>query len=360
MASRLLPVSSALRQRGMSLIELMVGVVIGLIAVLVIYQTFAVAEGVKRQTISAGDAQKTGMIAMYLVGTELASAGSGIMLNQDDLATCAVDNVTNTMRPFSVLIEPGADAATPDAFVVNYSTARSVVTPSIFMAKTSAGDAKLTVQSPTGFKAGDMVASVTGAGECERYVISAVSVPDANGNVVLDLDSSVAAPIKKVPSVDLLPTMRLINLGPAPSTQRVRYDVVNGVLRSTDLVTAGATPQPLSSSIMNMKVLYGVDTNGDGAVDEWTPATGNYTADKVLSQTGADLRRIKAVRLGMVIRSDEYDRDAPAFNWTLFECTAQEAVDYVCPDPLTGTLAANYRYRVYETIVPLRNPMWNR
>ena len=59
------------RQRGVSLIELMVGVVIGLIAVLVIYQTFAVAEGVKRQTISAGDAQKTGMIATYLLGAEL-------------------------------------------------------------------------------------------------------------------------------------------------------------------------------------------------------------------------------------------------------------------------------------------------
>ena len=72
----------------MSLIELMVGVVIGLIAVLVIYQTFAVAEGIKRQTISAGDAQKTGLIAMYLVGTEISNAGSGISVNMNDLAAC--------------------------------------------------------------------------------------------------------------------------------------------------------------------------------------------------------------------------------------------------------------------------------
>ena len=64
------------RQRGVSLIELMVGVVIGLLAVLVIYQTFAVAEGIKRQTISAGDAQKTGMIATYLLGAELSSAAA--------------------------------------------------------------------------------------------------------------------------------------------------------------------------------------------------------------------------------------------------------------------------------------------
>jgi type IV pilus assembly protein PilW len=139
------------RQRGVSLIELMVGVVIGLLAVLVIYQTFAVAEGVKRQTISAGDAQKTGMIATYLLGAEISSAGSGITLNQDDLATCldpaAVDPVqkaTETMRPFSVMITPGASASTPDTIVVNYSTARSVVTPSIFMAKTDVDGTQIT------------------------------------------------------------------------------------------------------------------------------------------------------------------------------------------------------------------------
>ena len=121
----------------------MVGVVIGMVAILVIYQTFAMAEGIKRQTISAGDAQKTGMIAMYLVGAEVGNAGSGIMLNQDDFATCPKDTVTYpdpkvrasaTLRPFSVLITPGADDATPDSFVVNYGTARSVVTPSVYMA----------------------------------------------------------------------------------------------------------------------------------------------------------------------------------------------------------------------------------
>ena len=350
------------RQRGVSLIELMVGVVIGLLAVLVIYQTFAVAEGVKRQTISAGDAQKTGMIATYLLSAEISSAGSGIMLNQDDLATCAdTGNAATTMRPFSVLITPGANAATPDEIIVNYSTARSVVTPSVVMAKTDAGATQVTIQSPTGFKVGDMIASISGGPECERYVVSKVTGPDANGNVVLDLDPGAKAPALKTPTFDILPSMRVVNLGPATSTQRVRYDVVGGVLRSTDLVTNGATPQPLASSIVNLKVLYGIDNNGNGAIDEWAPATdAKYTPAKVLSATGTELRRIKAVRLGMVVRSDEYDRDAPAYGWTLFECTTQEAKDYICPAKLTGTLPANYKYRVYETVIPLRNPMWNR
>jgi type IV pilus assembly protein PilW len=341
------------RQRGISLIELMVGLVIGLLAVLVIYQTFAVAEGVKRQTISAGDAQKSGLVAMYLLGAEIGNAGSGIMLNQDDLATCFdTGDVATTMRPFSVIIEPGADDDTPDSFVVNYSTSRGVVTPSVFMAKTDAGGNTLTVQSPTGFKKGDMVVAMTGAGPCERIDITGVTAPDGNGNVVLTTSAGMVN--------EYLPTMRVINIGPATSTQRVRYDVAANVVRSTDLVTAGATPQPLSSSVMNLKMQYGVDNDGDGDVDEWTPATGNFAPANVLAYVGAELRRIKAVRIGIIVRSDEFDRDAPAFDWTLFQCTAQEAVDYTCPAALTGTLPANFRYRVYETIVPLRNPMWNR
>ena len=39
------------RQTGFSIIEIMVGVVIGMIAVLVIYQVFATSEGIETQTL---------------------------------------------------------------------------------------------------------------------------------------------------------------------------------------------------------------------------------------------------------------------------------------------------------------------
>ena len=62
--------------RGFSLIEIMVGVVIGLIAVLVIYQIFAAAEGIKRNTTSVGDAQQNGLLSSFMLGIELANAGA--------------------------------------------------------------------------------------------------------------------------------------------------------------------------------------------------------------------------------------------------------------------------------------------
>jgi len=65
-------------ERGFSLIELMVGVVIGLIAVLVIYEVFAAAEGIKRNTTSVGDAQQNGLMSSFMLGIELANAGNGV------------------------------------------------------------------------------------------------------------------------------------------------------------------------------------------------------------------------------------------------------------------------------------------
>ena len=340
------------RQSGVSLIEMMVGLIIGMLAVLVIYQTFAVSEGVKRQTISAGDAQQTGMLASYLLGVEFGNAGNGIATNLTDLATCPdTADAKTTMRPFSVLITPGADAATPDSFVVNYATPRSLVTPALFTALATAGDTTYKIQSPLGFHKDDMAIAVSGTGNCERVKITDVPAPDGNGIVTLTLAS---------PSVkDYPPSGLLINIGPENAVQRVLYDVNAGVLRSTDQVAAGATAAPIASSIMNLKLQYGIDTDGNGTVDTWTAAEGLHAPASVLAMTAQNLGRIKAVRVGLIVRSDEFDRDSPVFNWTLFQCTAEEAALYTCPDALTGTLPANYRYRVYETIVPLRNSMWN-
>lgn len=350
---RAIPRATLRAQQGISLIEMMVGLIIGMLAVLVIYQTFAVAEGVKRQTISAGDAQQTGMLAAYLLGVEFGNAGSGLMTNLQELATCPdTADIKTTLRPIPLLITPGADAATPDSFVVNYATPRSLVTPALFVASAAAGDSTYKVQSPQGFHKNDLAVAVSKTGNCEKVKVKDLTAPDGNGVITITLDS---------PSVKAYPPSGLlVNLGPEGSVQRVLYDIAAGVLRTTDQMIADATPAPIASSIVNMKLQYGIDTDGNGTVDTWTAAEGAHAPNAVMAMNAQDLGRIKAVRLGLIVRSDEYDRDAPTFDWTLFECTAQEKVDYTCPDPIKGTLPANYKYRAYETIVPLRNPMWNR
>ncbi len=96
-------------QRGMGLIEIMVSVVIGLLAVLVIYQVFAVSEGFKRNTTGASDAQQNGLFSMFTLGIEIANAGNSISLAATELSTCPnTGDPATTLRPIPVLITAGA------------------------------------------------------------------------------------------------------------------------------------------------------------------------------------------------------------------------------------------------------------
>ncbi len=70
------------RERGLSLVELMVGIVVAMAAVLVVTQMFKLSEGQRRTTTGGDDAQMTGAIAISLLQRELRQAGQGLMSNR--------------------------------------------------------------------------------------------------------------------------------------------------------------------------------------------------------------------------------------------------------------------------------------
>lgn len=91
-------------QQGFTLVELMVGLVIGLIATLVIMQTFSAFEGNKRSTTGISDAQTSGNIGLYMVQRELQFAGYGIPVASGTLPTIKDENMpykSNKFQSFS-------------------------------------------------------------------------------------------------------------------------------------------------------------------------------------------------------------------------------------------------------------------
>src|ERR1700724_1773395 len=117
-------------QHGFSLIEIMVGVVIGMIAVLVIYQVFAAAEGIKRNTTSAGEAQQNGLLASFMLGVELANASNGVARAWQTLQSCRTNaSASTTVRPKPILITAAPGPTSPDQFAVNYSVSNLAIAP---------------------------------------------------------------------------------------------------------------------------------------------------------------------------------------------------------------------------------------
>jgi type IV pilus assembly protein PilW len=363
------------RARGASLIEIMVGVVIGLIAVLVIYQIFTVAEGLKRNTTGAADAQQNGLLSTFTLALELNSAGNGISPAALRMIRCPTDTIEATRKPIPALIEPGASDNAPDALVVLYGTASSV-TDAVETAPVGtlvAGAASLPVRSPNGFRQGDQVVLIQDAGvappgttPCSVSVVSA-AVPAPN------LSGVVSLPIAPATPFDINSNSMVVNMGQANQTQRVRYSVASDTLQSLDLVNPAAVPVPLASNVVNMKAQYGIDNNNDGIVDTWVKAdAAPFQPANLLAATHSDtndclvnpISCIRAFRIGLIVRSDQWDRDlaTPAgdFPWVLFDC--EDPVKANCPGRMTGTIVQSatggWRYRVFETVVPLRNQVW--
>jgi len=388
--------------RGFGLVEVMIGLVIGLIAVLVIYQVYNVAEGFKRNTTATGEAQMTGLFSTFVLGMELANGGAAMALAAPDLGSCAdTGNIATSFRPIPVLITDGGGASTPDSFVVTYSMATTLSSTAMFNFDAAADD-PYQVQSPGGFHVGDLIVAIAKPGsagsDCPSSVVTAVSVPALRvpqplindvptdvANVTLTHTTTGSGAALKGDGRPGLST--LFNMGPCSKVQKVRYDVSNGVLRSTPLLdTSGANcgkpadplvPNPLASNIVNMKLEYGIDSAPtDGLLDTWVQANagGGWDPATLLPALTPQINQIKAIRIGIIVQSEQFDKNLAGFTggdyvngdykWVLFDCAATTKAS--CPGRLTGTIpattspAGNWRFRKYETVIPLRNEIWNK
>jgi type IV pilus assembly protein PilW len=410
------------RARGVGLVETMVGILIGMIVILVVYNILAVAEGYRRTTVGASDAQINGLPAQFVAGRDAGNGGAGITVSNSDLINCTrndggadvrtmpVTQLDAAVRPIPLLIIAGGNTWTSDSFISMWGGAAHVMWPVDFIATSLPGSA-ITVQSPNGFTVpppsaaapywavvmvNDPGGTHNPTGTCKVVRLVAATAPDPQGRVTVTQDPVTAT--SATYWVDQ--PARLLNLGPTGQATRVQYDVVAGVLRTTDLLVVPPTvptPVPFAQNIVLMKVQYGIDTNANGFIDCWTAADNNntcgdgkdYSANGVRAMPLADLNRILAVRIGVVVRSDEPDlrlltdpgntdlqhESAGILKATrpqpyLFSCSANNAT---CQSRVkvpmgngggaatcgNNVICDYWRYRTYETVIPLRNAIFS-
>ena len=140
-------------------------------------------------------------------------------------------------------------------------------------------------------------------------------------------------------------------------TRRV-YSIVGNTLMENAM--------PIASEIVNLQAQYGVSlAAADNQVANWVDATGAWAAPSV-----ADRKRIKAIRIAVFARSNLLERDPVPASAACSSLT-DPAPTGVCAwagsnaDPAPSVDLSNnadstrYRYRVFETIIPLRNIIAN-
>jgi type IV pilus assembly protein PilW len=377
--------------RGFTLVELMVGVLIGLLASLAVTQVMVGSEGQKRSTTSGSDAQVNGALALAALQRAIQPAGYGFAANPAALG-CTVTAVFNgnpiatllpnfptTLAP--VIITQGASGA-PDQIRVlasgkaSYSVPLRIISPGYdpanaatktqFPVASVAGVAGPYPTSGTVTAPGDlMLAVVSSSTPCEIFQVT--SNPGANA-LVYRADQPAAWNAAGFPAGAYGDGTFLVNMGPIVDAT---YSIGTQSLRVTSLKIAAATSTPsydgpteLFSNIVNLKAMYGKGTGG--VVDTW---------DNITPATNADWQKVLAVRLALVARSAQYEKDEVtpanpqwdvgtviAVTGTVACTTGSSKCLSLHVDNLSNpsdTEWKHYRYKVFDTVIPLRNMLWN-
>lgn len=354
---------------------MMVGMVVGLITIIIIMQSFAAFEGQKRTTTNSADAQENGLIALRSIQTEAHMAGAGLVTATG--LTCSSMNwyyngATGTSPIAPVIIANGLGGAS-DAISLTYSDSPFSSSPAMLTASMLTSDAGVSMDTinMSGFKINSdkfLVATpsvISGGLPCSRlaYVDTTVVSPSSAGIALFN----------PPPTINIFPSGAVngytgfdsfaINMG---NFIQNKYSILANDLVVTDVSMPNQQPLVIANNIVNIQAQYGVAPVNPSigspapAVNCWTDAVGaacNPESGDWANPSAADILRVKAIRIAVVARSSLQEKAVGG------ACTATTAPPTSWAGGPVIDLSANpnwkcHRYNVYQTVIPLRNVIW--
>lgn len=376
---------------GMSLIEMMVGMALGILITLIITEVWGVFESQKQRTISGSSAQASGLLALTELEQDIRSAGAGLsdsaafdclnIYSYFELNGAAVSPIpayAGNMAMAPVQITDGG--AGSDTLTVKRGNDLLGALPATLTQTMPSSSAELNLSSVTGFcddtncapAPADIVLAVDSAtGHCSVMLVTQVQTGP------LKLQHNPGGTTTYNPSVSFQSTngwpgyssgAKIFKVGQLISHAYAvnashQLTLTNNSAPPASGSAVSTTPEVLATDIVKLKAQYGIADAGSQDVNHWvsaTAATGWDTLDKV------KVKRIKAIRLVIVARSSKMEGvnvSTPCLNnagTNNGPCAwSDTAAD---PAPLIN-LSSNadwqkYRYRVYQTIIPIRNVIW--
>ena len=386
-------------QKGFSLIEILVGLVIGLVVALVITQTFSLFEGQKRTTSRVANTQTNGSIALYNIIRDVQMAGFGLPLldspnspiacspapsidHDNNGGTAAIDLFPivitdggggpgasdSVASRYGFVYQPLIPAARRQANVAGLGVVQFPGNPGTSVTVTDPNNATtppgLAVRNNRGCQNGD-IALLSIGGTCMLAKVTASNASLDADTTHIQLDTLVPAPTYSNASISCLGRW-----------DEITYRVNNGQLghggqsfANNDAIVANrgvpnAAFRPNVSDIVNIQAQYGISVDASSnTITQWVDATGAWAAPVFPAQN-----QIKAVHIAVVARSDLLEKTNVTTTCTTLQGTVNNGP---CAWNDAGIVGAapkidlsndlnwqRYRYRVFDTIIPIRNLVW--
>jgi type IV pilus assembly protein PilW len=344
-------------QAGFTLVEIMVGLAIGMLTTLIILQVFSVFETQKRTTTGSADAQTSGTIALFNMERELQGAGYPLqsagypviptVISPLKCTTLTVNGIAaSSVAGLSpVVITDGGTGS--DTLNLRYGDSAMGGIPSMIASMVGS---TVTLDSNFGCKAGDKTL-ITNGTACAISSASAVTAA-----------STVPSTVTLSNTTSAVAGAYLACVG--QKWHEVIYKVNGENLEREDLSDASPAFVPVVPGIVNLQAQYGISaTATSNTVTSWVDATGGTWA----APTVADRNRIKAIRVAVVARNAKIgsgvvtNPTCPTTGTATGLCAWEGSASSPAPTAiLSGPDWQQYRYRVFDTIIPLRNVIWSK
>lgn len=395
---------------GFSLVELMVAITIALAASLAIFQTYASSEERKRTTTSGSEGLQAGVFALASLQRSIINAGYNLGVISDAGYTSPVRQITpggvytlsttnpptpefhigctatiggQPVRVAPLIATDGGNGIASDTLLIFSGNSANVPLPiGTETGGVAAGVATVRLRSTFGFAVGDWVlvyeqSAVINAGTARPRACTfarVTALPNAPTFSPADI-------VLSVPTAAAYDTPMVINMGPNPTLESWTVDA-NGRLTVTDLIN-NTPAQVIAENVVSMQVQLGIDVGNDDVVDEWInppAAAGTWlnppnpmpenqiTAALPVPGGARSLNQVKAVRVGLLVRSPQVERPDDAGNCTTTPAGPAQVLPAVAgalanrlPDmPSSGNymLAGDQRCFRYNTVtsqIPVRN-----
>lgn len=334
------------QQSGFSLIEVMVGLVLSLLVSLVIMQVFAVFEGQKRSSSGSADAQTNGSIALYNLQRDLQLAGFALPIfsSSNSPLQCSAFIPSGTdISPVSIT-DGGTAAGASDILTVRYGTSDAGGSPAIISTVNSGNE--VLVLNNASCKVNDSVIISKGT-DC---LFMQNGITSLSGTTGITLNKPSTASINPDASLSCLGAWKVISYSINSDYQLVRSE--------------NDSNAPNVDEIVNLQAQYGIanppdSTGKNNTIVRWVNATGETWSNP----NNANRKLIKAIRVAIVARNGLLEKESVSYPCSIGHpslCAWTGTSESPAPTIDLSNLSnwQQYRYRVFTTIIPLRNIVW--
>lgn len=343
------------RPAGIGLVDLMVGLAIGLIAMLVILQVTVLFESRRRSTTGIADAQMNAASAILMMSRELRISGQGL----GPPASLGCDIVHDKPRLGALSLQPvtiiNGNQGTPDRVRILASGSPQIISPATLIADHPADAGSMHLDSTLGIAPRHQMLLYEPGKKCTLLEVTTIPVGAYRAD-----HKSLSAEGRPAYATGT----KAINLGPLRFTEF--FVDANDYLQLNRYIVASDQWQSaaMASEVVSLQAQYGFDTQtGSPAstrVTHWSDTMIDADGNGVAGDTD-DLRRLIAIRVALVVRSAERSDqgcNAPVPQWMAGDVTTGSLqLTNISLDHVSEWRC--FRYRVLQTEIPLRNLLWS-